>query len=473
MTREPGQVWNSLRRFWNISDYLESATGRSQVSPSIKITGIEERGKIGFWVSTSLVVGNMTGSGIFLLPAALALYGGISLFGWVFTLVGSLFLALVFSRLSQLITRSGGPYSYSMEGFGDFAGFLVAWGYWISIWCGNAAIAVAGVGYLSFFIAILKENQLLSAVVAMGAIWLFTFINTQSIKKVGSVQLVTTIIKIVPLILMGTFGFLYFNKAHFSPFNLSSLSGFDAITATATLSLWAFLGLESATIPSDKVKNPTRTIPRSTIAGITISALLYISSTIGVMGIISPADLQQSAAPFADAAQKIWGSWASGLIAAGASIACFGALNGWILLQGQLPMAASRDKLFPSVFKKVSGKGIPVAGLVIASLLASILVGINYTGGLVKMFSFIIMLSTLSCLLPYLFSSLTEVMLYLRKKRTYSRKRLLAASLISIPAFLYSLCAITGLEYEVFLWGAILLTAGVPVYAYMKFRPPE
>lgn len=328
----------------------------------MKQNKIEEKGKIGFWLSTSLVVGNMAGSGIFLLPAALALYGGISVFGWLFTVLGSIFLALVFSRLSSLITRAGGPYSFSREGFGDFAGFLVAWGYWLSIWTGNAAISVAGVGYLSIFIPSLKENPLLSALVAVGAIWFFTYINTKSIKKVGLVQLVTTLLKILPLLALGTFGYLYFNKAHFTPFNLSELSNFDAVTATAALALWAFLGLESATIPSDKVKNPSKTIPRSTVAGILLAALLYVSSTVGVMGIISPAELQESAAPFADAAQKIWGNCASGLVAAGAAIACFGALNGWILLQGQLPMAAARDKLFPSVFKKVSKKGSAAYG---------------------------------------------------------------------------------------------------------------
>ena len=436
-------------------------------------TKVEEKGKIGFWLSTSLVVGNMTGSGIFLLPAALALYGGISIFGWMFTLAGSILLALVFSRLSRLITKSGGPYAYSREGFGDFAGFLVAWGYWLSIWTGNAAISVAGVGYLSVFIPSLKENPMISAIVAIAAIWLFTFINTLSIKKVGMVQLITTILKIVPLLIFGTFGFLHFNKAHFVPFNLSEASNFDAVTATAALALWAFLGLESATIPSDKVKNPGETISRATIAGIVIAALLYISSTVGIMGIIAPAELQQSAAPFADAAQKIWGSWAARLVAAGAAIACFGALNGWILLQGQLPMAAARDKLFPPSFKKVSRKGVPVVGLVIASVLASLLVSVNYTRGLVQMFSFIIMLSTLSCLLPYLFSSLSEIMLYLRKKKSYNRKRLISASLISIPAFLYSVWAITGLEYEVLFWGAILLTAGIPFYVYIKFRTPK
>lgn len=428
------------------------------------------KGKIGLWMSTSLVVGNMTGSGIFLLPAALALYGGISLLGWVFTVAGSICLALVFSRLSRLITKSGGPFTYSREGFGDFAGFLVAWGYWLSIWTGNAAISVAGVGYLSVFIPELKENQILSAMVAVGAIWLFTYINTKSIKKVGMVQMVTTVLKILPLIILGTLGFLYFDSSHFSPFNLSSETNFDAVTATAALSLWAFLGLESATIPSNQVLNPARTIPRATILGIIIAAILYISSTVGVMGIMAPADLQQSAAPFADAARIIWGDKASGLIAAGAAIACFGALNGWILLQGQIPLAASRDKLFPPAFAKLSKNGVPVPGILIASVLASILVGFNYTRGLVKMFSFIIMLSTLSCLLPYLFSSLVEVSLYLKKKKNYKKQRLISAIVVAVPAFLFSAWAISGLEYEVILWGAILLASGLPVYAFVRWK---
>ena len=183
---------------------------------------------------------------------------------------------------------------------------------------------------------------------------------------------------------------------------------------------------------------------------------------------MAPGELQNSAAPFADAAQMIWGGWASGLIAIGAVISCFGALNGWILLQGQIPMAAARDKLFPPGFKHLSGKGIPVVGLIIGSVLASFLVTLNYTMGLVHMFAFIIMLSTLSCLVPYIFSSLSEVMLYLKKKKSFNKKRLIVASCISIPAFLYSLWAITGLEFEVIIWGAVLLAAGIPIYAYIK-----
>ena len=166
--------------------------------------------KLGIWMSTSLVAGNMVGSGIFLLPATLAIYGGISLFGWFFSAMGAIFLALVFSRLSRRVSGVGGPYIYTRTAFGDLPGFLVAWGYWISIWCGNAAIATAGVGYLGVFIPSLTENPMLSGLTAIGLIWVFSWINTRGIREAGMVQLITTLLKIIPLVLIGSLGFLFF-----------------------------------------------------------------------------------------------------------------------------------------------------------------------------------------------------------------------------------------------------------------------
>lgn len=431
---------------------------------------MNKKQKIGIWYSTSLVVGNMMGSGIYLLPAALAFYGGICIFGWLFTTIGAIFLALVFSRLSKLISNIGGPYAYAREGFGDFAGFLVAWGYWVSIWCGNAAIAVAGVGYLSVFIPEIKDNYFFSGAIAIAVIWFFTYINTKSIRSVGFVQLITTILKIIPLITLGTLGFLYFNIENFTPLNISGQTNFDAITATAALTLWAFLGLESATIPSDKVRNPKRTIPLATILGTSVVAIIYISSTVAIMGIIDPLELRHSAAPFADAANKIWGTWASYAVAAGAVISCFGALNGWILLQGQIPLAAAKDNVFPKKLKSITAKGIPLFGLIISSILASFLVIMNFTKGLVGMFSFMIMLSTLVVLLPYILSTLAEIVIYLKKKAEYNQKQFIISIAISIPAFLYSSWAVIGLGYEIILWGLLLLVLGIPIFIFTKLK---
>ena len=423
---------------------------------------------MGMWMSTALVVGNMIGSGIFLLPAALALYGGISIFGWLFTTAGAIVLAIVFSRLRRLMPKVGGPYAYTRQGFGDFAGFLVAWGYWISIWGGNAAIAVAFVSYLSVFWPVLANSPLIAGIVALTSIWLLTWINSLGVRHAGGVQLITTILKLVPLIVIATFGFLFFKIEHFTPFNLSGESSFSAITATATLTLWAFLGLESATIPADKVRNPERTIPRATVLGTLISAVVYIFSTIAVMGVISPGALVESIAPFADAAGIMWGSWAEYAVAAGAAISCFGALNGWILLQGQIPMAVARDGLFPKSFGKLSKNETPVFGIVVSSVLVTLLMAMSYTKGLVEQFTFIILLATLTTLVPYVFCSMAELMIFIRERERFSRKRLIGSSVIAILAFIYSLWAIAGSGQETVYWGFLLLMAGVPVYVWIK-----
>ena len=421
-------------------------------------------------MATSLVVGNMIGSGVFLLPASLAVYGGISIVGWLVTTVGALLLALVFARLSRLIPDAGGPYAYTRRGFGDFAAFLVAWGYLISIWTSNAAIAVAFVSYMTVFFPALASNGALAAVVAISTIWLLSWINSAGVRNAGWVQLITTILKLVPLVVIATLGLLFFNADHFKPFNMSGGSSVSAITATVALTLWAFLGLESATIPADDVRDPRRTIPRATMLGTVAAALVYIFGTVAVMGIIPPAGLAVSSAPFADAAREVWGNWAGYAVGAGAAISCFGALNGWILLQGQIPLAAARDGLFPKSFGSVSSRGTPVAGIVMSSVLVTVLIGMNYTKGLVEQFNFIILLAALHTLVAYTFSTMGELMIFVRERESFKGQRLFGSSVIAVLAFLYSLWAIAGAGSEIVYWGILLLFAGIPVYVWITWR---
>jgi basic amino acid/polyamine antiporter, APA family len=297
---------------------------------------ISAKNKLGFWTSTSLVIGNMIGGGIFLMPSALAAYGGISLLGWLFSALGAFFMARVFSNLSKLLPDvNGGPYAYTRKGFGDFMGFLVAWGYWISIWCSNAAITVSLVSALSTFFPALNGNPVVASLTGLSAIWFLTWINTKGVVASGKMQLVTTVLKIIPLLLVSVVGIFFISYAHFVPFNISGETNFSAITATAAMTLFAYLGLECATIPAGNVENPEKTIPRATIAGTLIATFIYILGTVSVIGIIPAKDLQQSVTPFADAAAIIWGNNARYWVSAGVAIAGFGALNGWILIQGQ------------------------------------------------------------------------------------------------------------------------------------------
>lgn len=427
-----------------------------------------ERGKMGLWMCTALVVGNMIGSGVFLLPASLASYGGISIIGWLITAVGAMLLALVFARLSRLVPKAGGPYAYTRYGFGDFAGFLVAWGYWISIWAGNAAISVAFTGYLGVFLPGLTGSPVLSAGTALTAVWFLTWINSRGVRNAGIIQVVTTALKLIPLAAVGILGLLYLRVENFMPFNQSGGSGFSAITATATLTLWAFLGLESATIPTGEVKDPAKTIPRATIVGTLLTAVVYILGTVAVMGVIPAEILATSTAPFADAASVMWGGWAAYAVAAGAAISCFGALNGWILLQGQLPLAVEADGLFPRLFGRLGKSGTPTAGLIVSSLLITILVGMNFTRSLVELYTFIILLATLTTLIPYIFSTAAELLIYVRERERFEGRRMWGAASIAILAIAYSLWAITGIGREALIWGAVLLLCGVPVFFLVR-----
>jgi APA family basic amino acid/polyamine antiporter len=262
--------------------------------------------KIGIWTSTSLVMGNMIASAMFMLPATLSTYGSISLIGWVVSGLGAICLALVFSWLSQLMPlANGGPYAYTREGLGDFAAFLVAWGYWLSIWSTNAAIAVAFLSYLTVFFPALGINSMFAVGVGLSAIWFLTWINTRGIRDAGAVQVITTILKIAPLLLVTIGGLFYINTENYFPFNSSGTSNINAITTTATLTLFAFLGLECATIPSGQVENPEKTVPRATLYGTLAVTLLYILGTVVIMGVLSPTTLQTSKAPFADAAASM------------------------------------------------------------------------------------------------------------------------------------------------------------------------
>lgn len=428
------------------------------------------RHKLGLWMLTALVTGNMIGSGIFLLPASLASYGSISLLAWIFTSAGALLIGLVFAKLSTIMPRIGGPYAYCREGFGDFVGFQMAYNYWIALWVGNAAIAVAFTGYLGFFIPALHGNAFLSFLVSASMVWLMTIVNIIGVRHAGLVQLVTTILKLMPLLLIATLGLLFIDPENLKHFNLTGKSDFSALTGAATLTLWAFIGLESATVPAENVENPQRNIARATILGVLITAAVYIFSTLAVMGAIAPEQLKHSTAPFADAAKIMFGPVGGVLIAIGAVISCFGALNGWTLLQGQIPLAAARDGLFPKIFAKETRSGTPVMGLIISSVLITLLLLLTLSENLVKQFTFIILLATLASLIPYLFTTMAQLIVFIKHREMFKGKRLLGSVIIAILASAYAFWTIAGSGQEIVYYGVLLLFSSIPVYAWMKWR---
>jgi APA family basic amino acid/polyamine antiporter len=426
--------------------------------------------ELGFWTAVALVVGNMIGSGVFLLPAALAVYGGLSLVGWLVSATGSVLLALVFAKLSRLDPAAGGMYAYTRRAFGSLPGFLVAWGYWISIWCANAALAVAFVGYLDPFLPSIVRSPVRAGLLAVVTLWALTAVNIASLRAAGRLQVVTTALKILPLVLVAAVGIARFDAAPFAIAESDVTAIGRQLMGVVTLTLWAFLGLECATIPAAATRDPERTIPRATITGTLLAAVIYILSTVGVMSLVAPGALAASTAPFADAARAIGGDRAAALVAIGAAISCFGALNGWILIGGQLPLAVARDGLFPGLFARLTHRGTPAAGMVIAAILSTTLIAMNYSRGLVALFTFIILLATLSTLVPYFLCSLAALLVATGRLRAWQAISA-SGAVVAAGALLYSVVAILGAGWEVIGWGFVLIAAGLPVYFWMRLAP--
>ena len=282
-------------------------------------------------------------------------------------------------------------------------------------------------------------------------------------------QIATTVLKFVPLAVIAIVGLFFIDGGNYEPFapNGASLS---LLSTTAALTLWAFIGLESATVPADEVKDPERTIPRATIIGTVIATLLYLVATAAIMGIIPTDQLAASTSPFADAAGEAFGGGWDKVIAAIALVSTFGALNGWILLQGRVPMAAAEDGMFPAPFAKVHGKRrTPVFGLVVSSVLVTGLMLMNYTKGLVGAFEFVILLATLTTLVPYAFSAAAQAWLWLVERETFRPLHLVRDVVIATLAFAYSVWAIAGAGDDIVTKGFILLLAGIPVYIGMRW----
>ena len=432
---------------------------------------------MGLWMATALVVGNMVGSGIFTLPAVLAGQAGpASIVSLAFTGIGAMLLALVFANLGRAHPHTGGPYYFARRAFGDFVGFQTAWAYWIAAWVGNAAIAVAFAGYLGVFWGNVQTTNWLAALVAVGAIWFFTLVNIVGARETGIAQVLTTILKFVPLAVIGIVGLFYMHGTNFTPF-APAHGGFDwHINAAATLALWAFIGLESATVPAEEVKDPERTIPRATILGTLAATLLYVVALVAIVGVLSQGALSGSTAPFADAANAMWGGTLIGLtwgkwIALVAMAATLGALNGWILLTARVSLAAADDGLFPKWFGRVHGKRkTPVFGLLVSSVLVSGLVLYNWNASFGARFTNVVLLATWMTLIAYAYAAAAEVVLFIRERELFSWVKLTRDTFVAALAFAYSVWAIWGSGQEWLAKGFMLLLFGIPVFVWMKWR---
>jgi len=443
---------------------LSSRHSASDGNTESRVTGKS----LGLAACTAIVVGNMVGSGFYLSPAAVAPYGTLAILAWIVMGAGAICLGLTFAKLARLVPATGGPYAYTWMAYGDFPGFLIAWGYWISIWTSLPVIAIAFAGAVFDLFPELR-NRAMAVVLTLGAIWAVVFINLRGVKEAGMFAEITTYSKLIPFAAIALIGLFFIDTSHFSELNPSGKSLLGASAALAPLTMFAFLGLESATVPAGDVINPKRTIPRSTVLGIVIAALLYVLGTIAVFGLVPREQLIHSVAPFSDAARVLWGSWGATVISIAVIVSAVGALNGWTLLMGQVPMAAARDGLFPAVFGRLSDRGVPAIGIAISAILATLLILSQVAGppGFSSFYTLIVGLSTMAAVVPYAFCALATGLVAAYAADGGPVPRL---TLVEVIAFIFSVFTLYGCGAEPVLYGLIMLILGIPVYVWQRRR---
>lgn len=392
---------------------------------------------IGFWRAWALGVGMMVGSGIFTLPAVLAPFGAYSFVGWAVAAVGAISLVFSMSYMAARNPAAGGPYAYVFEAFGKFPAAITAWGYWISVLIAVPAIALAFTGYLEIFWPDLAQNSTLKVICSLSIIWIFTIFSLRGVKEASFVQLLTAVLKIIPLIIIGLAGLLLGDFDSFavqkSP-QISDMSFFSMLSTMLLLIMWSYIGIESATIPADNVINPKKTIPRALFFGTLTTTAVYVLALAGVMAIIPSETLQTLNSPFAEAAKTIFGTTGAIFIGIGALISIGGALNACVFLTGVVPSSGAKHGFFPRYFEQLSSSGAATRAILFSSILASICIFLSAQQTLLGTFELMIAISTVSVFVVYFGAALASLKLQWQDRRNNLEIRplLLINSLISI-----------------------------------------
>jgi APA family basic amino acid/polyamine antiporter len=439
--------------------------------------GARSRG-FGLTTATALIVGSIIGVGIFNLPTSLAGYGPITLVSMGLTTIGALALALLFAALSRRLPADGGPYAYARVAFGNTVGFVNAWSYWITAWAGNAAIAVGWVLYVEVFIN-KGHNRFYSVLLVLVGLWLPALVNLSGVKNMGSVQVITTVVKFVAVGFMATVGLFFISSANYTPWNVSGESAIAAIGGGMAIALFSYLGVETAAVAAGKVRDPDRNIPRSTIFGTLATAVVYMLSLTAVFGILPTHELANATAPFSDAANVIFGgTWAGKVMAIAVIISGLGALNGWTMICAEMPLAAANDGLFPERFKKMSANEVPAFGIVASTILASVAMIVNFLGsGGATVFTTLVLMTGITAAIPYGFSALAQIKWRVADHRQIDTPHFVRDMVVAVLAVVFSVLFIvysrnTGHSFWVY-WapffmagGALLL--GIPVYRVQR-----
>ena len=428
---------------------------------------------LGLTSATTLVVGSIIGTGVFTMPAVMAGAGTVSILTLALISVCAVLLAVMFGQLTRRIpTSDGGLYAYARHEFGDFAGFVTAWCYWITCWAGNAAIVSSWVLYVESLLGIDNPSTGTNLLIALTGLWVPALVNLGGLRGMAWFQNVTVVLKYVPLLLVGVLGWFFVQSANFPPFNASGGSLFDAVSIAAGVALFSFIGVECAAIAAGRVSNPRVNVGRASVLGTAASAFLYIAVTAAVMGLVPSDALVTDGAPFVAAFQTMFGSaaWVGKTVALVAVVSGIGALNGWTMVTAEMPFVAAREGLFPRQFAWTNRREVPWFGIVVSTVVASVLMAYSYAGGTVglKVFNYLVALSVVTVAIPYFMSATAQLAYLVSGRRKVQGARLARDVAIAVTSLLFSLWVTASSGYQAVYQAILMLLVGLPVYAFLK-----
>ncbi len=426
------------------------------VSVSAASGDVVAQRKLGVWMSIALVTGSMIGSGVFLLPASLAPFGWNAVAGWAVTIAGALCLAHVLARLTAAAGGPIGPAELVERSFGPVAGFLIGFSFWVSVWAATATISIGAVSYAASFLPVLGAHP---AVSATGVIWAVTLVNLVGTRTAGGFQLVTTVLKLLPLIVVAALIFWVLGdqgSAAITPFPDAGLS-LALVNQAAAITLWAMVGFEAACAASGRIADPERNVPRATFFGALLCGVIYLIVCSGI-ALMLPADQVAAAnAPFELFVATFWSPGPAALVAAFAAISAVGAVNGWVLVQGEVPYEMAQRRLMPRWFAKAAGNGVPMRAVLVASVLATLLVFANSSRSMAGLFTFMALLTTSVTLWLYLACALVAL------------KRRIAVP-FALAGLVFGLWSLWGAGLTVSFYAFLLMMAGLPLYGWARLE---
>jgi APA family basic amino acid/polyamine antiporter len=420
------------------------------------------------------VIGSIIGTGVFTMPAVMAGAGTSSLAVLLVIAAGAMVLAVLFGQLTKRVPNSdGGLYAYARHEFGDFAGFLTGWCYWIQAWAGNAAIVSGWVLYVDALFKISNPSAMTNWGIALTGLWVPAAVNLAGVRQMAWFQNLTVVLKFLPLLFVGVAGWFFVSSANFGPFNASGGSLYSAIGIAAGVALFSFIGVEVAAITAKRVKEPRRNVGRASMIGTGLSAILYLAVTAVIMGLVPHHELMNSTAPFVNAFETMFShfGWAGQLVAALAVVSGIGALNGWTLVTTEVSRAPAIHGLFPRAFAWTDRKGTAWFGIVMAALLPSLLMLWRYTASSgLTVFTYLVDLTVVTVAIPYLFSACAQLA-YLASRRRRVQGWLLARDLsVTGAAVLFSLWVTFAAGYAAVYQAMVVVLGGIIIYAVMKAR---